>query len=109
MNWNTISSAADIENIKKASNSQTVLIFKHSTRCSISSIAKTRLESDWNFDNITPYYLDLIAHRDLSAKIAEDFKVYHESPQIILIKNGEAFHDASHLDISVSEISDVTA
>ena len=54
-----------------------------------------------------PYYLDLISYRNVSNEIAERFQVYHESPQILLIKDGDCYHDASHLDISVEEIKEV--
>ena len=87
------------------------LIFKHSTRCSISTMAKYRLEDDWNFEGkkLEPYYLDLINYRDLSKEVAEKFDVHHESPQVLLIKNGECTYDASHLDITVSELHEIYA
>ena len=82
-----------------------ILLFKHCTRCSISSMAKRRLEDDWDLqDEVTPIYLDLIAYRDVSNEIAERLKVVHQSPQIILVKNGLVMHHASHNQISVSEI-----
>jgi bacillithiol system protein YtxJ len=109
MTWNNISAIDDIATIKARSVKRPCLIFKHSTSCEISSIAKYRLESDWNFeaDQLEPYYLDLIANRPISNYIAEAFEVYHESPQILLIVNGECIHDASHLDITVQELHDV--
>ena len=69
-------------------------------------MALHRLESSWDFpaSQIEPYFLDLLNYRFISNEISERFKVHHESPQILLIKNGECFHDASHLDISVDEI-----
>lgn len=72
-------------------------------------MAKYRLEEDWDFSasEIEPYYLDLIAHRDISNEISERFSVHHESPQILLIKDGECVLDASHLDITVEEIREV--
>ena len=56
---------------------------------------------------IEPFYLDLINHRKVSNEIAARFEVFHESPQILVIKNGECILDASHLDISVEEIKEV--
>ncbi len=80
-------------------------VFKHSTRCSISSVAKNRLESNWDLDENTPiYYLDLIRYRSISNLIAEKLGVEHQSPQLILIKNGEAVYNASHNGIQVSDI-----
>jgi bacillithiol system protein YtxJ len=109
INWIPLESEPQLASIIEGSTAQTALIFKHSTRCSISSMAKSRLEKAWHFSNeeITPYYLDLIEHRNISSAIADKLDVYHESPQVLLIKNGECIYDASHLDISVAEINDI--
>ena len=108
MKWNNLQSVKQLEDIDSASNDGIQMIFKHSTRCSISTMAKSRLEKNWAEKlNVTPYYLDLIQHRDISLAIADRYNVHHESPQILIIKNGESIHDASHLDISVKEIEDV--
>lgn len=108
MNWLPIESLADLTRVVEVSNmeeTKAVLIFKHSTRCSISSTAKFRLESFWENDEKFPtYYLDLIKFRELSNKIANDFNVRHESPQVLVIKNGKCIFNASHLSISVKEI-----
>ena len=87
------------------------LIFKHSTRCEISAIAKYRLESDWQFEEeaLEPYFLDLLLFRSVSAHIATAFSVHHESPQALLIYKGECVFDVSHLDISVAEIQEALA
>ena len=108
MNWIPLESVKQINKIIERSNEIPCAIFKHSTRCSISSMAKFRLEGDWNFSNetIEAYYLDLIAHRDVSNQLAETFSVHHESPQILLIKNGECIYDSSHLDITVDELAE---
>ncbi len=105
MNWTELISINQLENIRQNSFETPCVIFKHSTRCSISAMALHRFEKAWEDTNsITPYYLDLLQHRDISNKIAEDYHVHHESPQIILIKNGECILDASHLDIEVNEV-----
>ncbi|MFK7936732.1 MAG: bacillithiol system redox-active protein YtxJ [Saprospiraceae bacterium] len=106
MNWNNLTTAEQLNQIIETSKKTPVLIFKHSTRCSISSMAKYRLESEWKFkeEQVVPFYLDLISYRNLSNQIAEDFSVYHESPQILLIKDGECTYENSHLDITVEEI-----
>jgi bacillithiol system protein YtxJ len=103
MEWISLDTAAQIDNIKQ--NQGYSLIFKHSTRCSISMMAKRRFELDWeNLPNDMPlYFLDLIKHRDLSNKVATDFQVHHESPQLLLIKDGECVLDQSHGAISVDE------
>ncbi|MCO6495014.1 MAG: bacillithiol system redox-active protein YtxJ [Bacteroidetes bacterium] len=82
------------------------LIFKHSTRCSISRMALNRMESDTDFINthIDYYYIDLLKHRDLSNSIAEIFSVEHQSPQILLLKDGNCILHSSHSGIKPSEI-----
>jgi bacillithiol system protein YtxJ len=82
-----------------------VAIFKHSTRCSISSVAKMRLTSFWDFEEKLPlYYLDLITYRNISDLIAKKFDVMHESPQLIVLKNGTHIYDSSHMEISVKNL-----
>jgi bacillithiol system protein YtxJ len=103
MNWTMLESADQINAIKQEQGYS--VIFKHSTRCSISMMVKKRFELDWSQlpDNLPLYFLDLIKHRDLSNQIAKDFQVYHESPQLLLIKNGECILDLSHGQVSVEE------
>ena len=88
------------------SSQKPVVLFKHSTRCSISTMALNRLKNipPNTINTIDAYYLDLIAHRDVSNAIAEKLHVYHESPQVLILKNGVCTFDASHTDITVSEI-----
>jgi bacillithiol system protein YtxJ len=104
MNWNDLSSITQLETIDTESATQPVVIFKHSTRCSISSAALARLERSWKEEGIKPYYLDLIAHRDISNAIASKYSVEHQSPQILLIKNGQAVYNESHMGIQVEDI-----
>lgn len=106
MNWKTLTSEEQLQEIKEDSAHQPVVIFKHSTRCSISSMAKSRLERAAAPEGLTFYYLDLIAHRDLSGKIAHDYQVAHESPQVLVIRNGVCVYDESHNGISMEEIAD---
>ena len=111
MNWKPISSEKQIEEIIQLSFQQPIAIFKHSTSCSISYMAKMRLEENVTAinKNVTFYFLDLLKYRSISNLIAETFQVYHESPQLILIKDGEAEYDASHFDISVDELNESLA
>ena len=106
INWNHLNTIEQLEQIKEESRSQPVLIYKHSTRCSISSMALDRLERSWSkeLDTVKAYYLDLITYREISNAIAKEFGIYHESPQAILIKDGKAIYDASHMSISTSAI-----
>jgi bacillithiol system protein YtxJ len=104
MNWINLTNEEQLHQIKANSNQKPQVIFKHSTRCSISSVAKNRLERSSQPDEIDFYFLDLIKFRAISNKISEDFKVYHESPQILVIKNGECIYDESHSGIDMQEI-----
>ena len=69
-------------------------------------MAKMRLESKWDLDNVEAHYLDLLSYRSVSNYIAESLSVHHESPQLILLKDGEVIYDSSHLDISVDELKE---
>jgi len=104
MNWNILQSEQQLENLKKHSSDKPQVIFKHSTRCSISSMTKARLERSPEPEGLDFHFLDLIAHRSLSNKIAEDFRVEHESPQVLVIKNGKCVYDESHNAIRMDEL-----
>ena len=103
MNWISLESAEQLNSIKQYQGYS--LIFKHSTRCSISMMAKKRFELDWDDlpADMPLYFLDLISYRDLSKQVADVFQVHHESPQLLLIKDGECVLDQSHGQISVDE------
>jgi bacillithiol system protein YtxJ len=107
INWQELHSSADVDAVVERSMVVPCLIFKHSTRCEISSIAKYRLESDWGFEekDMEAYYLDLLQFRSVSTYISELFAVYHESPQALLIDKGVCVFDVSHLDIRVDELT----
>ena len=111
MNWKDLNAVAQVRDIIERSNAVPCVILKHSTRCSISAMAKYRLEDDWDFNDsdLEPYLLDLIAHRDVSGLLADEFQVHHESPQVLLIVGGECIYDASHLDITVDELKEALA
>jgi len=104
--WIPLTRTEQIDTIKTRSATMPCLIFKHSTRCSISSMALRRFEQSWDFreEEVEAYFLDLITYRQLSGEIADSFGVYHESPQVLLVREGKSTYDASHLDISVSEL-----
>jgi bacillithiol system protein YtxJ len=109
MNWTLLESAEQISDIKQHQGYS--VIFKHSTRCSISLMVKKRFELDWDKlpQDMPVYFLDLIKYRELSAQVASDFQVYHESPQLLLIKDGECILDLSHGHVSVEEALSVMA
>ena len=105
MEWIALTTDEQLEEIKNQSNLPNlsgVAIFKHSTRCSISSMMKNRLERSWDFPqkNLPMYYLDIIAFRSFSNTLASYFTVVHQSPQLLLTKNGEFIHISSHTPIT---------
>ena len=104
MNWREFTTEEALEEIKTRSAEKPQVIFKHSTKCSISSMAKSRLERAIAPEDIEFNYLDLIAHRNVSSKIAEVFDVEHASPQVLIIKDGACIYDESHNAINMDEI-----
>ena len=109
MNWKRLTDQVQLQGIREASRNAElsgIAIFKHSTRCSISSTAKARIERSWNFDEtkLPIYYLDLLSYRHLSNQVAAEFDVRHESPQLLVIKNGECVYHASHFGIDPREV-----
>ncbi len=107
MNWTELKTATQLEALRIESKNQTVIIFKHSTTCSISRTALNRLERNWKEEEMTsvkPYYLDLLSYREISRSIADLFDVEHQSPQVIVLKNGEAIFHKSHFDIEFASI-----
>ncbi len=105
--WITLSTMSQLDEIKEISKTKTQLIFKHSTRCGISRIVKKQFENDYNFSENTfdLYYLDLISYRDVSNQIAQQFQVIHESPQLLVIKNGVVVAHHSHSDINTVDLA----
>lgn len=107
MNWKKLTEVSQLEEIKELSKTKPVLIFKHSTRCSISSMSLDRLLRNWKTEDgekVVPYFLDLIAFRKLSDQVEEEFGVPHESPQVLIIRDSKAVYDNSHYGISYPEI-----
>lgn len=105
MDWNLLNEEQQLNEIKEKSKNKAVVIFKHSTRCSISRMALKQFEREFDLeDKITPYFLDLLEYRIISNAIASLFNVSHQSPQILVIKNGISVYDASHGDIQVEDL-----
>ena len=103
MEWTPLTTEAQLTEIVQTSETKPQVIFKHSTRCSISAVAWQRLRKATPSEGLDYWYLDLLS---LSNKIAETFAVHHESPQVLVIKNGECVFDESHLAISMSDIAE---
>ena len=105
INWIPLTDLGQLNEILELSHQQPVAIFKHSTRCSISRMALKQFENEFDLEGtVTPYFLDLLNHRDISQEIATRFDVYHQSPQLLLIKEGKSIYDASHSDIDAVEL-----
>lgn len=113
MQWLPLTDLSQLQSLINISKEQsadglTALIFKHSTRCSISSMALSRLENKWETQgNVQPYFLDLLKFRDVSNEIATVFGVEHQSPQVLVIKNGQCIYHNSHSGISYQDIKQV--
>ena len=104
--WNYIVNEIDLQNAVDYSFEQPVLLFKHSTRCSISSLAKNRIERGRSENYYKIYLLDLIKFRSISDEITKQFNVIHESPQLLKIVNGKCTYNASHQNVSLENIPD---
>ena len=98
INWIPLTSLEQIDEIKNQSKSESILIFKHSTRCGISSMVIKRFEFLFKEDHqdLKVYYLDLLNYRNISDEVGYTFQVMHQSPQLLAIKNGVSVYDASH-------------
>lgn len=107
LHWLPLSSIAQLEEIKAQSKTESILIFKDSTRCGISRIVIKQFEALFTaeFENLKVYYLDLLNYRDISNEIADTFEVIHQSPQLLVIKNGFSVLDTSHHDIANVNLS----
>jgi len=106
MNWINLTDLGQLNEIVTASQETPVVIFKHSTRCSVSRMALKQFENEYCIENdeVTTYFLDLIAFRSISNAIEERFGVQHQSPQLLLIKGGKSVYDVSHSDIDAAEL-----
>ena len=108
MNWIPLQEESQLDKIVADSNDTPQVIFKHSTRCSTSSMVKNRLDKNEAPDGINFYYLDLIKYRNISSKIAQDFGIHHESPQALIIRNGKCVYNEDHSAITFHELEEVT-
>lgn len=107
--WHPLDEMGDLDGLEKESQEKTVVIFKHSTRCGISRMVLRNFENEFNekeSDTYKLYFLDLLARRDISDEIARRFKVQHESPQLIIIRDGKVVHHASHHSIKAETVKD---
>ena len=105
INWIKLTDLGQLNEIITLSNDKPAVIFKHSTRCSVSRFALKQFENEFdNEDKVDTYFLDLLEHRDISNDIVKRFGVFHQSPQLLLIKDGKSVYDVSHSDIDAVEL-----
>lgn len=105
INWIPLNYLGQLDEMVAFSNQKPAVIFKHSTRCSVSRFALKQFENEFDLeDQVDIYFLDLLEHRDISNEIANRFGVYHQSPQLLLIKEGKSVYDVSHSDIDAGEL-----
>lgn len=108
LKWISLEHIDQLDKIINDSHQKPIIIFKHSTRCSISRMALKNFENEFELsDSIELYFLDLLNFRTISNEIASTFMVEHQSPQLILIKNGVAVFNASHSDINADELKNL--
>ncbi len=109
IDWHTLNAIDQLNEIVVASKTKPVIIFKHSTTCSISRMALKTFEKEFDLqEEVTPYFLDLLSYRAISNEIASKFEVVHQSPQLLLIKNGKAIYNASHENIDAMVLREKT-
>lgn len=105
VNWIPLQHLGQLDEMVAFSNAKPAVIFKHSTRCSVSRFALKQFENEFDLkEEVDAYFLDLLEHRDISNEIATRFGVYHQSPQLLLIKEGKSVYDVSHSDIDAGEL-----
>jgi len=104
MHWIHFTDEDQLQNIIVRSQEKPQVIFKYSNRCYLSEVVFSRLQKDCCPEKIDFYFLDLVAFREISNKVAEQFDVAHQSPQILLIRDGECVFNESHSEICLEEI-----
>ncbi len=105
IDWKLLINLIQLDEMVTLSHEKPVLIFKHSTRCGISRMALKQFENEFDLqEGIATYFLDLLNHRDVSNEIASRFSVVHQSPQILIIKGGNAVYHASQSDIEAQNL-----
>lgn len=104
--WKQLTTDDQLPTIVKESSEKPAFIFKHSTTCGISKMTLRQFEKayDYTEEEVSPYFLDLLANRELSSEVANFFKVQHESPQLLVIKDGKVVFHTSHESISAEKI-----
>jgi len=104
--WKLLNDINQLDSIEKESFEKPVVIFKHSTSCGLSAMVRYQLEKEWDFEGeeLSFYYLDLINYRSISNEVADRFGIIHQSPQIIILQNGKAIYNTSHHKIGIQDL-----
>lgn len=106
LNWLPLTESNQLLTIISESKIKPILIFKHSTRCGVSRMALKSFEREFDLPKTTVdlYFLDLLKYKGISNEISEKLGVYHQSPQVLLVKNEQVIYHDSHYQISVDAI-----
>ena len=107
IDWIPLTNLGQLNEIITVSETKPVIIFKHSTRCGVSRMTLKQFENEYDLaDTLEAYFLDLLEYRNISNEIAQHFQVEHQSPQLILIKEGKAMYNVSHSAIDAEELKE---
>ena len=104
MHWIHLTDEEQLEQVLTRSQIRPQVIFKHSTRCSVSAVSLQRLQKVSQPADMDFYFLHLLTYRNVSKKVTQVLGVHHESPQVLLVKNGDCVYEESHMGISMNEI-----
>ncbi len=106
--WKKLESLSQLDDVIAQSHATPQIIFKHSTRCIISKMVLSQFEENLTAipEQVNLLFLDLLNHRDISNAIAMQLGVHHESPQVIVIKNGQSVFHESHHSIDAATIAE---
>lgn len=104
--WENLTDLSQLDQIIEESNKKIIVIFKMSTRCGVSRMAFNVFEKDFDYneEQVKCYYLDILNYRTVSNEVADRFKIIHESPQLLVLKNGRVIDDKSHGNIDAKSI-----
>lgn len=109
MKWNALTSVKQVEELIESSKEKTIMIFKHSTRCPVSSGAYGHMDANWKEEEmgaVMPFLLLVVENREVSNLVEKQFDIEHKSPQLLLIKEGKCEYDTSHFHIRYDSLKE---
>ena len=106
MDWHLLTASSTLEEAISLSYTQPVLLFKHSYRCSISAVVFSRMQREWKAPptQIAAYLVDVVKERNLAREIADRLGIRHESPQALILRNGNCTYQSSHMAVTVGDL-----